>query len=324
MPLRPECPRCGYDQSGLVETWKDRCPLTGTCSECGHTLDWRIVMRPELIRLPGLYEHARRFWSYPSALRTWSWAARPPVFARKVTLDHAPSVIRLLLWLPMLVLPLHLLVAAARSATWLLWTQPSARGGVAPAFAQPYDFHRHLGFWTTPIGHFQTSPYGTRGWSASWYSFFRTSPSFIWVGIAVMLAVPATLLLLTQTRARSKVRAGHLLRFTVYGLAWVPLVFLVTTANAVHTLWMSWQAYGIGTGVWRTSPISGFVLGNRAGYWLIGVVAWSMVWWWYAVVRVLRLHQAWFVWAVMMVVALLAGVVMYVFAGDARLMKWLQ
>lgn len=323
MPFRPECPRCGYDQTGLTETWQESCPLRGVCSECGHTLEWRTVMRPELVRLPGLYEHARRFWNYGSALRTWSWAVRPALFARKVTLEHRPSVWRLLLWLPLLVLPLHLLVGASRSATWLLWTQVGGRPAVAAPFARPYDLQRHLGFWLTPIGHFQSSPYGSRGWSANWYSFFRTSPSFIWVGLAVMLAVPATLLLLTQTRARSKVRAGHLLRCTIYGLAWVPVVFLITAANSVHTLWLSWISQGVGTAVWRTSPISSQVLARHAGIWMIIVVGWSMVWWWYAVVRVLQLHQPRFVWAVMMIVALLSGLVTYVFVGDTRLLRWL-
>ncbi|MEL6328465.1 MAG: hypothetical protein AAFR38_02290 [Planctomycetota bacterium] len=32
----PLCPRCGYDQSGIVATWETECPLEGVCTECGH------------------------------------------------------------------------------------------------------------------------------------------------------------------------------------------------------------------------------------------------------------------------------------------------
>lgn len=320
MTFRPECPRCGYDQSGLVDSWKDSCPLTGICTECGHTLDWRIVMRPELVRLPGLYEHARRFWSGSSALRTWSWAVRPPVFARKVRLEHAPNIVRLLLWLPVLTLPLHVLVAVSRSLTWMFYAQSLRGGGRAPPV---WDWPRFLNFWTTPVGHFQSGPWGPRTWSDCWFMFFRSAPVFPWVGLTVMLAVPATLLLLTTTRARSKVRAGHLLRCTVYGLAWVPLVFLVTAASAAHTAWLSWGVARAGSISWQTSPIPGAVLGNLAGVWLAGVVLWSMLWWWYAVVHVLKLHQARLVWLLMMAVALLVGFMTYLFVDDRAIWRWL-
>ena len=32
------CPRCGYDQRGMVESWTLQCPLTGECAECGLAL----------------------------------------------------------------------------------------------------------------------------------------------------------------------------------------------------------------------------------------------------------------------------------------------
>lgn len=44
-PIR--CPRCGYDQRGPVETWRESCPLTGICTECGLEFRWAEVLRPD-------------------------------------------------------------------------------------------------------------------------------------------------------------------------------------------------------------------------------------------------------------------------------------
>ena len=35
------CSRCGYDLTGLVSGWRDRCPLRERCTECGLDIDWR-------------------------------------------------------------------------------------------------------------------------------------------------------------------------------------------------------------------------------------------------------------------------------------------
>lgn len=280
-------------------------------------------MRPDLARLPGLYEHARVWWAVGSAWRTWSWAIRPWVFARKVTLQHEPRVWRLLLWLPVLILPLHAVVASTRSLGWIAWPPTWLRAAGRPN-PRMVEWQHHRNFWTTPIGHFQSSPWIPHEWGLSWYSFFKNAPLFPWVGVAMMLSVPATLMLLTTTRARSKVRVEHLLRCTVYGLAWAPLPFIVTALNAVHTTWLTAQSASVGTaGAWRASPITNLVVNRHAGAWLAAVVAWSAVWWWYAVVHVLKLHQARLVWFMMMLVALLVGGFAALFFGPEWMNRWL-
>lgn len=44
-PPKPRCPRCGYDLSGAVATWKTSCPLEVTCSECGQRFKSIAVFR---------------------------------------------------------------------------------------------------------------------------------------------------------------------------------------------------------------------------------------------------------------------------------------
>ena len=44
----PICPVCGYDQSGVIASWAESCPLEGVCSECGSVLRWQEIHRPDL------------------------------------------------------------------------------------------------------------------------------------------------------------------------------------------------------------------------------------------------------------------------------------
>lgn len=42
----PTCPKCGYDLSGAVRSWTDRCPTKGVCSECGLEFNWGVLLLP--------------------------------------------------------------------------------------------------------------------------------------------------------------------------------------------------------------------------------------------------------------------------------------
>lgn len=44
----PSCPNCGYDQRGVIDSWKTECPLTGICSECGFEFRWGALIVPLL------------------------------------------------------------------------------------------------------------------------------------------------------------------------------------------------------------------------------------------------------------------------------------
>src|SRR5512138_1001196 len=58
-PITPTCPRCGYDQSGVADAWEDRCPVEGTCPECGTAFAWADLFDPSRRDVPWLAEHAR-------------------------------------------------------------------------------------------------------------------------------------------------------------------------------------------------------------------------------------------------------------------------
>ncbi len=54
------CIRCGYDLSGQVAAWTDRCPLHGVCPECGLGLRWDEVLVPAKIAPGWSIEHSSR------------------------------------------------------------------------------------------------------------------------------------------------------------------------------------------------------------------------------------------------------------------------
>lgn len=100
------CPRCGYDQRGILDTWKpdEPWPLDGTCSECGLLFAWLDVFRPERKRLTRFVEHSTGFWSTGlAAVWTALWAIWPAVFWKRVTLETKVVPRRWLIWLAWLV-----------------------------------------------------------------------------------------------------------------------------------------------------------------------------------------------------------------------------
>src|SRR6185436_19805230 len=106
----PECPRCGYDQSGMVAAWKDRCPLTGMCSECGLVFAWREVLSPSFLGPRWSFEHGLR----PSSLRWLStlWRALVPgAMWRWLGMGHVVKRGRLLRFILPIPIAMHFVLA---------------------------------------------------------------------------------------------------------------------------------------------------------------------------------------------------------------------
>src|SRR5688572_13686864 len=104
------CPRCGYDLTGIAASWKETCPLSGVCSECGLAFEWVDVYRPERNRVRGFHEHAHTFreWVWWAASTLW-WALRPRVFWSRVTVFVPLRPWRTLAWLAVGIVPMYLL-----------------------------------------------------------------------------------------------------------------------------------------------------------------------------------------------------------------------
>ena len=83
------CPRCGYDQRGIVATWIESCPVEGTCAEGGLQFHWAEVLKPITFGPRWCVEYAPTRRAFPRAVLTtglrscWPWA-----FWSRIRMSH--------------------------------------------------------------------------------------------------------------------------------------------------------------------------------------------------------------------------------------------
>ena len=308
----PSCPRCGYDQSGVIGTWKQieppACPLEGLCSECGLRFLWRDALCPHWNRVPWLFEHGRGLAPI-RATRTWSHALTPARFWRGVPLAAEVRPKRLLLWLVVLFVPLQVVLGGAEVARrfdmygpfpWR--TYPGREWDIAldlvSAAAAPWlDLYRLLAI---------RGPATAFGWARP--SF----PYAVAAGLAMSALIPFELLILSSSRDDAKVRRAHVARAAVYGLAWlVPVLVLLATIGWTEQL---------GLDAANLRGICGFGYGPPVA--LIAITVWLGLWWRAAIIDGFQFARAGIVWALLMVGAILLGLIFAALNQD--LVYWMM
>lgn len=106
---RARCPRCGYDLRGAIGTWADRCPLQGTCTECGLQFTWAEVLHPEKFEPRWCVEFApgmRRSVLVRASLATFIRSFWPFGFWRALKMSMPIRWRRLVTYIAILCLPL--------------------------------------------------------------------------------------------------------------------------------------------------------------------------------------------------------------------------
>lgn len=277
----PACPRCGYDQRGVVATWDDLglCPLTGVCSECGLEFAWDEVAG-NLRRFPHWsFEHGRglaprRFWgTLARALWPWSlWSGlrmEQKTSARRVAwfllltlaLCHG-AVAAGRVWDAMGGLPLRVLLAAPLDQWWgyrqVRWA--------AESLAWPY---RNEGTWGT----------------------LTVDRVTLWLALCAA-AVPLGFVLLRASMKQARLRWSHLWRIWAYSLVGV-LALAAGASLASNALGVQFEA-----GLWPSnvfaSPSQGAVLVAIGAPARLGLTfLWLVIFWSVATRRYLRLPHAW-------------------------------
>ena len=114
---RADCPRCGYDQRGVIESWRDACPLVGTCTECGLEFSWSEVLEPDKHEPRWCVEYApRRRLLPPPVRRTIFRSALPWWFWSSLKMSHDIRWRRIVVYLVMLSLVLLTCLAIQQGA----------------------------------------------------------------------------------------------------------------------------------------------------------------------------------------------------------------
>lgn len=101
----PQCPRCGYDLRGAVAAWRDACPMSGTCTECGLTFVWAEILLPQKFEPPWCVEFTKPPQRFGRAcLGTILRSARPWRFWSALNMSMPVRSARLGAYLAMLLL----------------------------------------------------------------------------------------------------------------------------------------------------------------------------------------------------------------------------
>ncbi len=208
----PSCPRCGYDLTGVVESWSEQCPVEGVCSECGLGFDWADILDPKRQSLYWLYEH-RRGIALVAFLKTTLIVFIPWVFWRRVRLHHWISPRRLCLYpavytFALVVVPivLAMIVLGIRALSF-------GNNAIVPA-------HSFLS-WSDSLLFVLFSPFGwvptfVTGWyRTSYQSDVLLLGVMIW---SVSLGMWIASVIAQSSRAFAKVRGLQLFRGVMYSI----------------------------------------------------------------------------------------------------------
>lgn len=286
---RIDCPRCGYDQRGQIATWTDRCPMNGTCVECGYELNWSRVFM--IARHPWLFELNWRDRPFRRVALTLLYGLRPRAFWREITLEDTVDL------RPVIVVGALLLVVFIT-------------GYAVTTTIVIHALHQSAGY--------QGAMWDTTYWEMIFSHVWQTwAEEMLPSGMAPLAALacgPLVYLMLSFTRAPGKVRFGHIARVWIYG--WILPVVVITTWYAMQaTLFLldypsiagrinPWQlAFDHGWGFFGLDEL--FVV--AAG--LAGICSlWLAFWWTVACRSYLQLDTPRFVAIMMALVSGLFGI----------------
>lgn len=277
------CPRCGYDLSGVVQSWESECPVRGQCSECGLDVEWAEVVSPKWLPPAWSIEHARYVGVWGLLGRgvrgvvraMWPWALwRGIPLGAPVVVARLPIVAGMMFvagWMAMTIVALVLMTASV-----LIFQHVVASGALGPGTQAPGLVERLTSEWATwafPV------------WPASRRSgpLDEEKARALVVVVGMTLAVAPSFVLMPVTMIRQRVRWVHVARAAAWGMWVLPVVCAVTPllrllaeclfyASLGGAAKRTWQEVYLGVRYW--GPIGGVLL--------MFTVTWA---WWAIAVR---------------------------------------
>lgn len=285
------CPRCDYDLRGLIDSWRDSCPMHATCSECGLEFECADVLSLERLPPAWFFEHGTRF-SLKRLFGTLARSAWPIGFWRSVRLEYPLQRGRLIFVMLFVVLLMQIAVTGLACVR---------------IYHMTAEVLRWRGAWWGPGGQFTANeptmmevywsakdefllaaiwPYSVK--VGRWREPNLGGEFFELLAVAIVL-MPLTFLLLGESMRRCRVRNVHLLRGFAYSLP-LPAI-LVVGGILLHVLR-------------REEMIVKWMV--------VGTLLWLAVYWFFFTWRYLRLPHAWGVALAMVTISVLAGAVVQV------------
>ncbi|MFO0835477.1 MAG: hypothetical protein U0638_10930 [Phycisphaerales bacterium] len=310
----PHCPRCGYDLSGLAASWRDSCPVTGTCSECGHSYQWGDLYFPLRHAPEWSFEHSPK----PAFALVASWwrALRPRSFWSRMQMHHTIVAARLWVLLAVMLLLMHL--AAGVGMVWLEHTAGDIAVQTDSDWLRVRDV---LSVLFNPYARVVAN------------QFPPIYAAWVYVAVLTALFCPGGFVMLRQTFTKLGLRRDHVLRAAAYSLTPLPLLLLAfSLARAIGAYGSAW-ALGLTLRTSRSGPPDGLTrfcnslddVSNWIGayQWLAMplTLAWCGSFWWFFARRYLKLADATRSTTLLVLVAFLAALAIVTFWPGSTLAR---
>ena len=247
--LARECPRCGYDLSGDIDSWGDTSPVFGTCSECGLAFAWGEVLHRERSVPRWAVEHPQGF-SLMRGAQTFVRSFWPWRFWGAIRMAQPIRPRRLALFCLLTYGVMHLLIGLTAGVVRYVQLAGFNRQGVDISSAL-----RSLAFLAWPYA----DPGG--GLDLLSDGVLLAAPL-----IGGAIALPAGFLALGTTLARARVRRVHLLRGLVLTLP-IPAMGFAVAMSMVNGSAAGWP--GMDPSM-RLLAVACAMISHAAAWWVIG------------------------------------------------------
>ncbi|TVQ52087.1 MAG: hypothetical protein EA377_11055 [Phycisphaerales bacterium] len=302
----PRCPRCGYQQRGIIETWREQCPLEGRCTECGLLFQWSDVL---IERLPRWNNEYGTWQTYPRrTVRTIVLSFRPWKFWSGLQMHHEIQPKRLLLYPVVLALVSYLAIGIGTGIGLVLTMIAHAQDGITIQFPQalfavlhavvlPFSDHSY-NFLSAPQWMWLTGE-SAAVISRRLLSAGPLSISLLFACAHVMAA--ACFALLPPSRRKAKVRWAHIVRAAVYGLGLIPIGIFLVLLIGLLTLVGDLIIGGVSDWWWSRRGPTG--LAYLSAFCVLLLL--HVMWWAFATSRYMKMPHAWGVGLTVMVIPLL-------------------
>ncbi len=249
------CPKCGYDQSGMIDSWTDRCPVRGRCAECGLEFAWADVFYPIRNTVWWYAEHSRSIWEM--VRRTPGSIGRlvlPWKFWGQVDIRKSVMVWRLWFWVFLVAMVAHVLVSIPYGFGF--WTRNYAYRWGGYTFADHWADTRWNGLGELVVGGLFYPAIESQLWSGrggsrlvlqageSRYIYTLVlKPIAFQIGIIALWCV--VLMAIPSTRQLAKIRKAHVLR--AFGLSALLAILTLELSRLVDGLvmWSEWYSDSI-------------------------------------------------------------------------------
>jgi hypothetical protein len=306
------CPRCGYDQRGVMATWSESCPLQGTCSECGLELEWAPVLTNKFNMPRWCVERTERWFHIPwRSVTTLAHTFWPWSFWKLLKMTHEIRWRRIAAYLVVWLLVFYVLFASVQACVawrdWAMWQGLWYSAGTNAISISQFDRTLHAfmlpfsakspGVVGPPLGPVPlTSPrellsvYSTAAW-------LMGAPSYL---ISMMLMAAATFAVLPWSRRMAKVRWSHIFRVMLYGCA-MPVPYVLLMGAAIYSAEWGYM----------------MLLANVAGIVAGALVLLHLFWWTMAARHYLKMQHAWMVGLSVWIIAMLTSVIIVGALGAA-------